>query len=167
MGDPRLDHGADHGTGRCTAEQLIMSLVSECKALELASDLTKTTNEYVLRMADEDWDPDLDFPGLDSSAVITDVGVDQFVLCHQAKIEPMLHVTIALHKGLNGPLTGTGAMEPPGAGATITLEVTFRIPGQEEMHHMSIRIGVFTSRARQQLSISPVSRASCFCEVVS
>lgn len=41
------------------------------------------TDKYVLRMADDDWDPDLDFPGLDSSAVITDVGVDQFVLCHQ------------------------------------------------------------------------------------
>lgn len=40
-------------------------------------------DKYVLRMADDDWDPDLDFPGLDSSAVITDVGVDQFVLCHQ------------------------------------------------------------------------------------
>ena len=37
-------------------------------------------------MADDDWDPDLDFPGLDSSAVITDVGVDQFVLCHQVRI---------------------------------------------------------------------------------
>ena len=36
-------------------------------------------------MADDDWDPDLDFPGLDSSAVITDVGVDQFVLCHQVR----------------------------------------------------------------------------------
>lgn len=41
------------------------------------------TDKYVLRMADDDWDPDLDFPGLDSSAIITDVGVDQFVLCHQ------------------------------------------------------------------------------------
>ncbi len=39
----------------------------------------------MLRMADDDWDPDLDFPGLDSSAVITDVGVDQFVLCHQVR----------------------------------------------------------------------------------
>lgn len=43
------------------------------------------TDKYVLRMADDDWDPDLDFPGLDSSAVITDVGVDQFVLCHQVR----------------------------------------------------------------------------------
>lgn len=41
------------------------------------------TDCYVLRMAEEDWDPDLDFPGLDSSAVITNVGVDQFVLCKQ------------------------------------------------------------------------------------
>lgn len=41
------------------------------------------TGEYVLRMAEEDWNPDPDFPGLDSSAVITDVGVNQFVLCHQ------------------------------------------------------------------------------------
>lgn len=37
-------------------------------------------------MADDDWDPDLDFPGLDSSAVITDVGVDQFVLCQQVRV---------------------------------------------------------------------------------
>lgn len=43
----------------------------------------QATNRYILRMADDDWDPDLDFPGLDSSAVITDVGVDQFVLCEQ------------------------------------------------------------------------------------
>lgn len=144
----------------------------------------------MLRMADDDWDPDLDFPGLDSSAVITDVGVDQFVLCHQvralrslltgvhmfkkqmctgikfvlwrtfisicvscydsftdlvdahqAKVQPMLHVTIALHKGLNGPLTGTGAMEAPGAGASMTLEVDFQTPGQEGTHHMSMPIG--------------------------
>lgn len=157
-------------------------------------------------MADDDWDPDLDFPGLDSSAVITDVGVDQFVLCHQvraaacfrllrkikpapalavvlrapiictnvpdhfgialfklrvrkciphitcllrhaytqAKVEPMLHITIALHKGLNGPLTGTGAMEAPGAGATMTLEVDFQTPGQEGTHHMSMPIGGWT-----------------------
>lgn len=53
----------------------------------------------------------------------------------------MLHVTIALHEGLNGSLTGTGAVEAPGAGATMTLEVNFRIPGQEETHHMSVRIG--------------------------
>lgn len=47
--------------------------------------LLQGTNKYVLRIADDDWDPDLDFPGLDSSAVITDVGVDQFVLCHQVR----------------------------------------------------------------------------------
>lgn len=47
--------------------------------------LLQGTDKYVLRMADDDWDPDLDFPGLDSSAVITDVGVDQFVLCHQVR----------------------------------------------------------------------------------
>lgn len=44
------------------------------------------TESYVLRMAEEDWDPDLDIPGLDSSAVITDVGVDQFVLCKQVRV---------------------------------------------------------------------------------
>ena len=59
----------------------------------------------------------------------------------QAKVEPMLHITIALHKGLNGPLTGTGAMEAPGAGATMTLEVDFQTPGQEGTHHMSMPIG--------------------------
>lgn len=53
----------------------------------------------------------------------------------------MLHVTIALHKGLNGPLTGTGAMEAPGAGASMTLEVDFQTPGQEGTHHMSMPIG--------------------------
>lgn len=47
------------------------------------SQTLQETDTYVLRMADDDWDPDLDFPGLDSSAVITDVGVDQFVLCQQ------------------------------------------------------------------------------------
>lgn len=60
----------------------------------------------------------------------------------------MLHVNIALHKGLNGPLTGTGAMEAPGAGATMTLEVDFQTPGQEELHHISMPIGepsVFTT----------------------
>lgn len=46
----------------------------------------QATDSYVLRMAEEDWDPDLDFPGLDSSAVITDVGVDQFVLCKQVRL---------------------------------------------------------------------------------
>lgn len=60
---------------------------------------------------------------------------------HQAKVQPMLHVTIALHKGLNGPLTGTGAMEAPGAGASMTLEVDFQTPGQEGTHHMSMPIG--------------------------
>lgn len=59
----------------------------------------------------------------------------------QAKVEPMLHITIALHKGLNGPLTGTGAMEAPGAGASMTLEVDFQTPGQEGTHHMSMPIG--------------------------
>lgn len=58
----------------------------------------------------------------------------------QAKIEPMLHITIAIHKGLHGPLTGTGAMEAPGAGATMTLEVDFQTPGQEGTHHMSMPI---------------------------
>lgn len=53
----------------------------------------------------------------------------------------MLHITIAIHKGLHGPLTGTGAMEAPGAGATMTLEVDFQTPGQEGMHHMSMPIG--------------------------
>lgn len=53
----------------------------------------------------------------------------------------MLHVTIALHKGLNGPLTGTGAMEAPGAGASMTLEVDFQTPGHEGTHHMSMPIG--------------------------
>lgn len=53
----------------------------------------------------------------------------------------MLHVTIALHKCLNGPLTGTGAMEAPGAGASMTLEVDFQLPGQEGTHHMSMPIG--------------------------
>ncbi len=53
----------------------------------------------------------------------------------------MLHVTIALHKCLNGPLTGTGAMEAPGAGASMTLEVDFELPGQEGTHHMSMPIG--------------------------
>lgn len=59
----------------------------------------------------------------------------------QGKIEPILHVNIALHKGLNGPLTGTGAMEAPGAGATMTLEVDFQKPGQEDTHHISLPIG--------------------------
>ncbi|CAN0016133.1 unnamed protein product [Ectocarpus sp. 4 AP-2014] len=140
MGDPRVDHGTDHGPRGCTAEQLIRALASECKSRDLGSELTQGADKYVLRMADDDWDPDLDFPGLDSSAVITDVGVDQFVLCHQAQIEPMLHITIALHKGLNGPLTGTGAMEAPGAGASMTLEVDFQTPGQEGTHHMSVPI---------------------------
>ncbi|CAM9278217.1 unnamed protein product [Sphacelaria rigidula] len=140
MGDPRIDRGADHSLGGCTAQQLIGSLISECKSLELGSDLTQGTESYVLRMAEEDWDPDLDIPGLDSSAVITDVGVDQFVLCKQGKIEPILHVNIALHKGLNGPLTGTGAMEAPGAGATMTLEVDFQRPGRDDTHHISMPI---------------------------
>lgn len=56
----------------------------------------------------------------------------------------MLHVTIALHKGLNGPLTGTGAMEAPGAGASMTLEVDFQTPGQEGTHHMSMPIGTLS-----------------------
>lgn len=51
------------------------------------------TDKYVLRMADDDWDPDLDFPGLDSSAVITDVGVDQFVLCQQVRAVFVLFAT--------------------------------------------------------------------------
>lgn len=55
----------------------------------------QATDSYVLRMAEEDWDPDLDFPGLDSSAVITDVGVDQFVLCKQVRS----FVTHVLHSG--------------------------------------------------------------------
>lgn len=53
----------------------------------------------------------------------------------------MLHVTIALHKSLNGPLTGTGAMDAAGAGAMMTLEVDFQIAGQEGTHHMSMPIG--------------------------
>ncbi|CAM9391475.1 unnamed protein product [Hapterophycus canaliculatus] len=146
MGDPRVDHGTDHSPGGCTAEQLIGAVVAECKSRDLGSELTQASDKYVLRMADDDWDPDLDFPGLDSSAVITDVGVDQFVLCHQAKFEPMLHITIALHKGLNGPLTGTGAMDAPGAGASMTLEVDFQTPGQEGTHHMSVPIAAENGR---------------------
>lgn len=64
-----------------------------------------------------------------------------FADANQAKVQPMLHVTIALHKGLNGPLTGTGAMEAPGAGASMTLEVDFQTPGQAGTHHMSMPIG--------------------------
>ena len=59
---------------------LVLGLVA---AFPCSFDLLQTPDMYELRMADEDWDPDLDFPGLDSCAVITDVGVDQFVLCHQ------------------------------------------------------------------------------------
>lgn len=63
----------------------------------------------------------------------------------QGKIEALLHITIALHQGLNGPLTGTGAMEAPGSGASTTLEVHFRVPGREAgnegLHHISIPIG--------------------------
>lgn len=73
-----------------------------------------------------------------SSALIPQLSVAD---AHQAKVEPMLHVTIALHKGLNGPLTGTGAMEAPGAGASMTLEVDFQTPGHEDTHHMSMPIG--------------------------
>lgn len=156
-------------------------------------------------MADDDWDPDLDFPGLDSSAVITDVGVDQFVLClqvrdcssldlctllqlrrrlrllavakpflskphplalacrTQTKIEPMLHITIVLHKGLNGPLTGTGAMEAPGAGAgaTMTLEVDFQTPGQEGTHHMSMPIGQSVCVGMKKGLVVIASRVMC------
>lgn len=58
------------------------------------------TESYVLRMAEEDWDPDLDIPGLDSSAVITDVGVDQFVLCKQVGVVTILgsYGTYAVYK---------------------------------------------------------------------
>ena len=73
---------------------------------------------------------------------------------HQAKVQPMLHVTIALHKGLNGPLTGTGAMEAPGAGASMTLEVDFQTPGQEGTHHMSMPIG----------ELSAFSLVCCNCD---
>lgn len=71
---------------------------------------------------------------------------------YQAKVQPMLHITIALHKGLNGPLTGTGAMEAPGAGASMTLEVDFQTPGQEGTHHMSMPIGKFAAFSLARLS---------------
>ncbi|CAM9129171.1 unnamed protein product [Choristocarpus tenellus] len=122
--------------------QLTTSLISECKALALGSHLTQAPDAYQLRIADDEWDPDLDFPELDSSATITDVGVDQFVLCPKGKVEPMLHIHITLHQGLHGPLTGTGAMEAPGAGASMTLEVDFKIPGGEDTHHLSIPLAV-------------------------
>lgn len=63
------------------------------------------------------------------------------MVASQGKSEPILHVNIALHKALNGPLTGTGAMEAPGAGATMMHEVDFQAPGQKERHHISMPIG--------------------------
>ena len=66
--------------------------------------LLQGTDKYVLRMADDDWDPDLDFPGLDSSAVITDVGVDQFVLCHQVCVAACFYSRVPNLHGCPGTL---------------------------------------------------------------
>lgn len=92
----RCGHGGSLGFGHFSCSQTLQG-----------------TDKYVLRMADDDWDPDLDFPGLDSSAVITDVGVDQFVLCQQVgaflgRIYDTVQWWVAVCGTVRQPLTGIG-----------------------------------------------------------
>jgi hypothetical protein len=54
------------------------------------------------RIADDGGVPDLDFPELDAAAAIIDVGVDEFVLCEQARVTPLLIIRVLVEGSSSG-----------------------------------------------------------------
>jgi hypothetical protein len=68
------------------------------------------------RIADDGGVPDLDFPELDAAAAIIDVGVDEFILCEQGRVTPLLIIRVLVEG--NNSSTGNGS-----SSSSLVLEV--------------------------------------------
>ncbi|CAM9406390.1 unnamed protein product [Chrysoparadoxa australica] len=85
-------------SGNLSARQLIAALLKRC--IPLDPSLNGLPEEYDLKIADEGTEePDTDFPELDGSAAIIDVGVDQFVLCPRGVTRALLVVKVQHVRG--------------------------------------------------------------------
>jgi hypothetical protein len=69
------------------------------------------------RIADDGGVPDLDFPELDAAAAIIDVGVDEFVLCEQGRVTPLLIIRVLVE--------GSSSSNGASSSSSLVLEVRY------------------------------------------
>eukprot|EP00612_Vaucheria_litorea_P000839 CAMPEP_0171452094 /NCGR_PEP_ID=MMETSP0945-20130129/333_1 /TAXON_ID=109269 /ORGANISM="Vaucheria litorea, Strain CCMP2940" /LENGTH=351 /DNA_ID=CAMNT_0011976679 /DNA_START=399 /DNA_END=1454 /DNA_ORIENTATION=- len=118
-GDEDCEEDDMADTGGCSARQLISAVLKQCQ-IEYVSPLLfdRPPEAYDLRISDMG-QPDLDFPELDSSAAIIDVGVDEFVLCEAGCNSPLLVIEVVVEGG---------GKEKGKASGSLVLQVTFYEP---------------------------------------
>lgn len=81
--DPHISTSARYSiTSSCTTGQVLARVWSYSRSEgAVLPELLCKLDEYELRIADDDGEPDMDFPELDSTVEVTSFGVDEFVVC--------------------------------------------------------------------------------------